>query len=185
MEPYTRNLITIFEHSPVGLCLSQHRVIRLCNVPFAKMFLYRPEELMGKTFEILYPSTEEFDRVGERGVPIMRKTGMYCDERIMMRKGGEYFWCRVVGHTANKIDPFAEAVWTFEDMSAIRPVIAPLTPREREIAAMVISGKTSKHIAKLLEISPRTVEAHRGRLMKKLEVTNATELVQKLVGLQA
>jgi len=182
MDSYAKNLITIFEHLPVGLCLAQNRVIRLCNASFAKMFHYRPEELMGKSFRMLYPSAEEFDRIGEWGPPIMYKTGVYCDERIMMRKSGEFFWCRVAGCITDKADPLSEVAWMIEDMSAARPVIAPLTPREREIATMVISGKTSKHIAKLLEISPRTVEAHRGRLMKKLDVTTATELVQKLLG---
>jgi PAS domain S-box-containing protein len=42
------------------------------------------------------------------------------------------------------------------------------TPREIEIANMIKNGLTSKQIAKLLNISPRTVEIHRGKIRKKL-----------------
>jgi DNA-binding NarL/FixJ family response regulator len=52
-----------------------------------------------------------------------------------------------------------------------------ITRREREVLILVASGFTSKAIAAALEISYRTVEVHRSKLMKKLGVTNATGLV--------
>jgi DNA-binding CsgD family transcriptional regulator len=42
------------------------------------------------------------------------------------------------------------------------------TPREIEIANMIMNGLTSKQIAQLLNTSPRTVEIHRGKIRKKL-----------------
>lgn len=54
----------------------------------------------------------------------------------------------------------------------------PLTKRERQIVTMVISGFTSQQIADYLEISRRTVETHRGRVMAKLGVNNAAGLVR-------
>ena len=56
-----------------------------------------------------------------------------------------------------------------------------LTPREREIAALLIEGLTSKLIGKKLEISPRTVDVYRARLMKKHRAATTPELVQKLL----
>jgi FixJ family two-component response regulator len=53
-----------------------------------------------------------------------------------------------------------------------------LTTREREIAELVFEGKLSKQIAKLLSISPKTVEVHRSRITKKLEVESVTQLVK-------
>ncbi|MCU0553064.1 MAG: LuxR C-terminal-related transcriptional regulator [Leptolyngbya sp. Prado105] len=53
-----------------------------------------------------------------------------------------------------------------------------LTAREREIAELVFEGKLSKQIAKLLSISPKTVEVHRSRITKKLEVESVTQLVK-------
>ena len=56
-----------------------------------------------------------------------------------------------------------------------------LTPREREIAALLIEGLTSKLIGKRLAISPRTVDVYRARLMKKYGAATTPELVQKLL----
>lgn len=53
-----------------------------------------------------------------------------------------------------------------------------LTAREREIAELVFEGKLSKQIAKILSISPKTVEVHRSRITKKLEVESVTQLVR-------
>ena len=53
-----------------------------------------------------------------------------------------------------------------------------LTPKERQIAELVVAGKSSPRIAEELEISVRTVENHRARLMEKLDVASAVELVR-------
>jgi DNA-binding NarL/FixJ family response regulator len=52
-----------------------------------------------------------------------------------------------------------------------------LTMREREIIQMVAEGKSSNQIGNKLGISPRTVEIHRGNLMKKLNLKNRAELI--------
>lgn len=52
-----------------------------------------------------------------------------------------------------------------------------LTDREREVFQMAAEGKTAAEIARLLSISPRTVELHRGRMMHKLGFHSQTELV--------
>jgi len=54
----------------------------------------------------------------------------------------------------------------------------PLTTREREVLQLVAEGKTTKAIAAVLGISVKTAENHRARLMEKLDVHNAAELVQ-------
>lgn len=51
-----------------------------------------------------------------------------------------------------------------------------LTPREREILHLVVDGNTSAQIAKKLVLSPRTVELHRSRIMKKLDLHNQTDI---------
>ena len=55
--------------------------------------------------------------------------------------------------------------------------LAALTPREREVYDKILDGSTTKQIAAALEISPRTVEAHRQSLLRKLEAHSVKELI--------
>jgi FixJ family two-component response regulator len=56
-----------------------------------------------------------------------------------------------------------------------------LTPRERQVAELTVAGKRSKEIAAALGVSYRTVEGYRSRLLEKMEVKSATELVVALL----
>jgi PAS domain S-box-containing protein len=172
----------IFQHAPVGMCVSVNRVIQSCNEALASMFGHVCGELEGKSFLVLYPTMDEFLRTGDRIIPIMNARGRYSDERIMRRASGELFWCHVSGRALDPKDPLGAGVWTFEDVSEKRPVTAELTPREREIAALLVEGKTSKVIARQTDLSPRTVEMHRAKLMRKFSAATSSELVHKLVG---
>jgi PAS domain S-box-containing protein len=174
-----------FELAPVGLALSRHRIMVDCNQAMCDIFGASRDQLVGQSFRLLYPSADEFERIGERIAPILNAHGQYSDERIMRRVGGRFagqtFWCHVSGRALDRADPHAAGIWSFEDLSARRPVTVALTPREREIAALVMKGLTAKQAAKVLGISPRTVEVHRARLMRKVQAHSTVELVQRLL----
>jgi len=53
-----------------------------------------------------------------------------------------------------------------------------LTSREREVLQMIAEGKTNKEIATVLNLSVFTVDAHRGRIMEKLNLHSVTDLVR-------
>jgi len=53
-----------------------------------------------------------------------------------------------------------------------------LTPRERQVVQLVAAGKSTKQIAELLEISVKTAEFHRGRVMEKLDIHDTAGLVR-------
>jgi len=55
--------------------------------------------------------------------------------------------------------------------------LARLSPHEREILQLVVEGKPSAEMARIFIISPRTVETHRSRLMKKLAIRNLSGLI--------
>jgi PAS domain S-box-containing protein len=173
---------TAFQLAPVGLVLSRERIIEDCNQQVCAIFGFAREALIGRSFEVLYPSPDEFERIGGRIAASMTGEGSYGDDRIMRRANGELFWCHVTGRGLDPSAPHAAGVWTFEDLSATRRVAIELTPREREIAAQLVTGKTSKQIGRVLDISPRTVDIYRARLMRKYDTCNATELLQRLLG---
>lgn len=52
-----------------------------------------------------------------------------------------------------------------------------LTPREREVFHLVVEGRTTKEVARELEVSVKTAENHRSRVLEKLGVHNTAELV--------
>ncbi|QDL54806.1 LuxR C-terminal-related transcriptional regulator [Rhodoferax aquaticus] len=174
-----------FKLAPVGLVLSRNRAIMDCNQRLCDMFGASHEQLVGQSFQILYPSAAEFERAGERIYPILNRSGSYADDRLMKRLDGrckgEIFWCHVTGAALKRDTPHEAGIWTFEDLSAHRPVKAELTAREREVCAYLIQGLTSKQIGKTLTISHRTVEIYRARLMRKYQATTTADLVHKLV----
>lgn len=169
-----------FDMAPVGLVISRNRIMMDCNEQLCTMFGASREVLIGQSFQVLYPSAQEYERLGERIAPIMSVTGLYSDSRIMQRATGETFWCHVSGRTLERGNPHAAGVWSFEDLSAQRPVKAGLTGREREVAARLLEGLTSKEMGKALGISHRTVEIYRARLMRKYGAATAADLVRKL-----
>jgi len=59
-----------------------------------------------------------------------------------------------------------------------RDVLSQLNLREREILSLVVEGKSSAEIAKLMSLSPKTVETYRSRLMDKLGIDNLPDLVR-------
>ncbi len=171
-----------FENAPIGLVVTESRVIKSCNPAFAEMFGYTRGELIDQSFAILYRSVEDFIRIRDAGVESLRTFNKYSDERIMARKDGSLFWCRVRGHSLTREDdPLRRAVWSFADMSDFRSVTA-MTRRERQIVMHLGEGATSKEIARKLSISPRTVETYRARLLKKYGVSNVAGLLSQVIG---
>ena len=174
-----------FDMAPVGMALSRNRTILDCNQRLCEMFGASREQMAGQSFMILYPSADEYERIGARMEPILNARGVYSDDRIMKRVGGpnkgETFWCHVTGRALDRSEPHAAGIWTFEDLSEHRPVTTALTPREREVAAHLMKGMTSKEIGRALTISHRTVEIHRARLMRKYKAATAAELVHRLL----
>lgn len=174
-----------FERAPIGLILSRQRIIVDCNEQACTLFGVTRDALVGKSFAVLYPSMDEFQRTGERIMQPLMTHGQHQDERIMRRAGGchagQPFWCRVSGRALDRHDPHAAGIWSFEEIHSHRPIGVDLTPREREVASQLLEGLTSKEIARRLGLSHRTVEVHRARLMRKYGTSTTAALVQKLL----
>ncbi len=64
------------------------------------------------------------------------------------------------------------------EMQGLRSRYATLTPRERDVMTLVVSGLLNKQIAGELHISEITVKAHRGQVMRKMSAPSLAELVR-------
>ncbi len=86
-------------------------------------------------------------------------------------RGGSYLSPRMLSQL---VDDFRTRVKSTERM----PRFATLTPREKEILKMLAEGNTVKEVASQLDLSVKTVEAHKFNLMRKLDIHNKAQLVQ-------
>jgi DNA-binding NarL/FixJ family response regulator len=64
-----------------------------------------------------------------------------------------------------------------------RPTLRELSPREREVLQLLAEGKSMKEVAAVLDISPRTVEFHKYRIMELLGAKTTADLVQHAIKL--
>lgn len=168
-----------FEYSPIAMVVTEHRLIMRANTAFAALFEIPSDQIEGLAMELFYPSHEDSERVAGRAQEPLRSTGYHSDERVMQRASGAHFWCAVTGHSLTPQDPFARIVWCFQDVSR-HLNMSELRPRDREVAILVCEGRTAKEIGRLLNLSPRTVEAYLARVKHKLDVRNVVELAARI-----
>ncbi len=145
------------------------------------MFRTTPERIIGASFAVLYPEQKDFLNAAEHFGPLLSRHEHFNDDRIMRRMDGTHFWVSVRGYGFNEAEPYQHAAWVFTDPVQPPQSKVTLTPREREVAALLVDGLTSKEAAKTLGISPRTVDIHRCSLLKKYSVNSTAELMVRLV----
>ena len=85
-------------------------------------------------------------------------------------------------HRAIELD--AERRGRASRLADIQTRVQRLTPREREILEMVVAGNRNKVIAIDLNISQSTVEAHRAKVMEKMEARSLSELMRMMLALE-
>jgi two-component system, LuxR family, response regulator FixJ len=64
------------------------------------------------------------------------------------------------------------------EAASVQELLATLTPREHEVLAMLVAGKPNKVMAADLNLSQRTVEVHRARVMEKMHARSLAQLVR-------
>ncbi|QQO16748.1 PAS domain S-box protein [Bradyrhizobium diazoefficiens] len=174
-----------FENSPVGQAIARNRVIVACNHTFAAIFRSSIADLVGQTFERLYPTQADYESTGRRVGARLSAERSYSDDRVMRRINGDLFWVRVSGFTYTPRNAHAHTLWVFTELAKTgaegQSLRSSLTDRERDVATLLIEGKTGKEVAKALGISPRTVDIYRTRLLRKYNAANTAELITLLL----
>jgi len=64
------------------------------------------------------------------------------------------------------------------ELRTLQRAFSSLTPRERDVMALIVAGLLNKHIAAELSISVITVKAHRGNVMRKMSAGSVADLVK-------
>ncbi|PCH81896.1 MAG: DNA-binding response regulator [Hyphomicrobiales bacterium] len=102
-------------------------------------------------------------------------------------KQGAYDFIEKPFNAATVISRVNEALRIFENRNkaspadgnvSIFPGLDKLTKREQEVLRLITSGSSNKEAGRELDISPRTVEVHRARIMEKLKARNTADLMR-------
>lgn len=171
----------VFIDAPIAMCVSQNQTILACNDAATSLFGNSRTVMLGKSWAFLYPSAVEFERSSSEIESAMTINRSYVGDRSMRRCSGELFWCRLSGVAMLSDQKLKRQIWTFTELRAHGDIYQTLSPREREVAALLVAGNTSKMIAGKVGLSPRTVEFYRRGLTQKLSATSFSDLIAKLI----
>lgn len=169
---------------------------RACAHDSAERFLaqLRPDEPGCAILDIRMPSMSGLELQREMavrgiGLPIIFVTG-HADVALAVEamKAGAVDFLEKPFHDQKLLDAIARAVRsslavhaTQDRHDALAGRLAALTPRERDVAALVARGHANKVIARTLGISEKTVHIHRARVMEKTGMHSAAELARLMM----
>jgi len=90
-----------------------------------------------------------------------------------------------IGPLINRLGELHSLIETWQNkrdaLENAKDRLSILTDREKEVAQEMAAGLSNKEIARKMGVSPRTVEAHRARLMRRLEVSSLAEVVRLFI----
>lgn len=130
---------------------------------------------------------DELNAIGAR-IPIVFISG-HGDIAVAIKtiKAGAVDFVQKPYHDQQLLDSINEALRRdaenrrVSDGNGFAERLTALTDRERDVLEQVTKGLSSKAIARVLNISFRTVELHRGHIMEKLQVRSAAELIRLVI----
>lgn len=123
----------------------------------------------------IFSTTEHIFRAleaGARGYLLKESAGIEVVNAIRVVHAGRRYLSQKIDEIV--LDDYIQ----LRKVTAVKPPLDLLSPREREVLQLVVEGKTSKEIADILNLSSKTVETYRSRLMQKLNLNGIPELVK-------
>lgn len=168
--------------------------LRIETFDSAEAFLssYAPDRAGCLVLDVRMPGTsgpelmDQLNRIGA-GIPIIFLSA-HGDVPLTVRamKGGAFDFLQKPYNNQEFIDRVSQALALDRSNRSQRKRLddcssrlATLTVRERQVMDRVVAGQSNKVIARELGISHKTVEAHRSRLMRKMQATSLAQLLQQ------
>jgi PAS domain S-box-containing protein len=130
-------LNSIFRSAPIGIGVTYDRILGLTNDYLTRMVGYGSHDLMGKTARLLYPTDEEYDRVGRVCYDDLSTTGRRTTETRWQRKDGEPIEVSLSTSPIDPTDLSAGVVFTALDITARKQAEQALRDSESHYRAIV------------------------------------------------
>ena len=144
-----------------------------------------PQSSLGRVFEIAGVSAEEFfSCVSAHGTEIPARFQLRQKDGVVIQASIQCLYSSVIGAVIGRLLHFRALTETnaiaglLDQIYAARKKLEVLSKREMEILNMVYEGRTNKAISIATEISEKTVEKHRSRIMLKLGLSCTTLMIR-------
>lgn len=152
---------------------TENRMILWSNDSTERAFGYSADDLAGQSGRVFHVDSKHYDRFRDAFYPVVSAGRPFRGQYWMKRRNGDIFPSAHLISPVVSVGHMPMVVSIICDVSSTHATLLgdaweTLTPKEEQIANFTLSGLTAKEIAALLGISPRTVENHRRRLLKKL-----------------
>jgi diguanylate cyclase (GGDEF)-like protein/PAS domain S-box-containing protein len=107
----------IMDTATVGIVFMKDRKVVKCNRHFANLFAYSPEELVGHSSAIWFPTVENWQKVGHEAYAVVERGEPFEFEQEFVRKNGERIWCHVAGRILNPHNWEHGSIWVYSDIT--------------------------------------------------------------------
>lgn len=139
-------------------------------VAIDKLLHHRPEaKILVLTMHDEIEYMHALHQSGAKGYMLKESSTEQLAEAILMIHQGQTYFPQVL------LKELAESKETGKVKESI---LDNITRREREVFFLVVAGRTTREIAELLDMSHKTAENHRGRILAKMNVSNTAELIR-------
>ncbi|VAX17272.1 diguanylate cyclase/phosphodiesterase (GGDEF & EAL domains) with PAS/PAC sensor(s), partial [hydrothermal vent metagenome] len=117
---------TILDSLEVGITFVRSEKINWVNQKMLDMFGYLRNEVDGEPVEIFHTSSDSFTQLKDEALPVITSGQIHLDERLMKRKDGSSFWCKLIGKAIEPGKRDKGSIWIVEDITERKRVAEKL-----------------------------------------------------------
>ena len=127
----------ILANASIGIAFTRERKFFLCNARFAEMLGWAPEELIGQSGDVVYPSRESYEALGTLAVPVLGAGKQLDVEWEIRRKDNSTFPCRLIAKAVNAANTQQGTIWIAEDVTERKRQADEMSRLLRELDAIL------------------------------------------------
>ena len=113
----THELEAVFETSFIGIAVLRDLHLLRCNRRYAELLGYTPDELIGQTNRLLYPTDADYEEATRTFLADLLRGNEHQSEQRLCRKDGSIIWARISARAFDQAKPDEGSVWMLEDIT--------------------------------------------------------------------